>query len=290
MKNMNDIKRNLNAVKQTRQITNAMYLLSASLTKRAMSQIQYNLIYMRRIRAVVREILEKSAGIEHPYLIKREKGRTAFYVLSSDKGLCGSYNTGICECAINEIKKFQNPYVESSGICGNEILTEHGIKLDSKDVSASQKPSIYTSRMIGEHFINMYNDKDINEIYIIFTHYYSQTSQTPVCVRILPLNLDDFRDVTAEYAYTSEIIYEPSQSDVFDILVPQYIIGYIYECLNQSMLCENIARMNAMQSSTRNADEMLKKLSFEFNTARQLAITNEITEIAAATEIINKSN
>ncbi len=289
MKNMNDIKHNINAVKQTRQITNAMYLLSASLTKKAMSQIQYNLIYMRRIRAVVREILEKSSDIKHAYLNKRIKGRVAFFILSSDKGLCGAYNTGICECAINEIEKHQNPYIESSGICGTEILTERGIIPNRKELSASQKPSIYTSRLIGENFINIYNEDEINEVYIVYTHYYSQTVQKPVCIRILPLNLDDFYEVSDEYVYNSDIIYEPSQSEVFDILVPQYIIGYVYECLNQSMLCENISRMIAMQSSTRNADEMLKKLSYEFNTARQLAITNEITEIAAATEIINKS-
>lgn len=289
MKNMNDIKRNLNAVKQTRQITNAMYLLSASLTKKAMSQIHYNLIYMQRIRAVVREILEKSVNIEHAYLNKQEKGKAAFFILTSDKGLCGAFNNNICECALNEIEKHQNPYIESSGICGTEILTERGIEPDYKELSASQKPSIYTSRLIGEHFINIYNEKEINEVYIVFTRYQSQAVQKPVCIRILPLNLNDFWDVNKEYVYNSDIIYEPSQSDVFDILVPQYIIGYVYECLNQSMLCENIARMIAMQSSTRNADEMLKKLSFEFNTARQLAITNEITEIAAATEIINKS-
>ena len=76
---------------------------------------------------------------------------------------------------------------------------------------------------------------------------------------------------------------------MFDTLVPQYIIGYIYGCLCHSMLSENVARMNAMQNSTRNADEMIKKLNFEYNTARQLSITNEITEIAAATEIIKNS-
>jgi F-type H+-transporting ATPase subunit gamma len=123
MKNMIDIKRNLHAVQQTRQITNAMYLLAASLTKKAISQIQYNQIYMRRIRAVVREILEKSAEEHHAYLDKKEKGSAAFLVIASDKGLCGAYNYNICECAERAIGKYQNPRIESAGICGTEILS-----------------------------------------------------------------------------------------------------------------------------------------------------------------------
>ncbi len=289
MKNMNDIKRNLAAVRQTRQITNAMYLLSASLTKKAMSQIQYNLIYMRRVRAVVREILEKSADTEHPYLKQREKGRAAFLILTSDKGLCGAYNSNVCECAAEEIKKHPDPYTISSGLCGTEILAELGIPVAVKELSASQKPSIYSARMTGEHLVNLYNDREVSEVYIAFTRYISQAVQKPVCIRILPLGIDDFSEVSDEYLYSADLIYEPSITEVFDTLVPQYIIGYVYECLNQSMLCENIARMTAMQSSTRNADGMLKKLSFEYNNARQLAITNEIIEIAAATELISKS-
>lgn len=289
MKNMNDIKRNLHAVSQTRQITNAMYLLSASLTKKAISQIQYNQIYMRRIRAVVREILEKTEDEHHVYLDRKEKGRAAFFVVASDKGLCGAYNYNICECAEREIAKYENPYVTSAGICGTEILSGRGIHAYHEWLSASQQPSIYISRLIGESFINLYNNNEINEVFIIYTHYYNQAVQKAVCVKILPLDLNDFYDVSDEYAYRSDIIYEPSMRDVFDTLVPQYIIGYVYGCLNQSMISENIARMNAMQSSTRNADEMIKKLNFEFNTARQLSITNEITEIAAATEITNKS-
>lgn len=289
MKSMNDIKHHLNAVVQTRQITNAMYLLSASLTRKMLDQIQYNLFYMRRIRAAVREIFENSSAAQHPYLNMRKEGRAAFYIVSSDKGLCGSFNHDICDRAMEEIKKHPSPYVESSGTRGTEILTERGIKIDRKEFSDSRRPSIYASRLIGEHLIHMYDDREINEIYFVYTKYQTQAVQKAVCIRMLPLNPDDFTDVNDEPYKKSDMIYEPSQKDVFDIMVPQYIIGYVYECLNQSVLCENIARMNAMQSSTRNADEMIKKLKFEYNTARQLAITNEITEIAAATELIKKS-
>jgi F-type H+-transporting ATPase subunit gamma len=244
---------------------------------------------MRRIRAVVREILEKSNDAHHVYLDKKKTGKAAFLVIASDKGLCGAYNYNICECAERETRKYENPHIESAGISGTEILIGRGMHIEREWLSASQQPSIYSARLIGETLINLYNNNEINEIFIIYTHYYNQAVQKAVCQKILPLDLNDFYDVSDEYVYRSDIIYEPTKQDVFNTLVPQYIIGYIYGCLNQAMISENIARMNAMQSSTRNADEMIKKLHFEFNTARQLAITNEITEIAAATEITNKS-
>ena len=168
MKNMNDIRRNLRAVEQTRQITNAMYLLSASLSKKLISQISHNQLYMRRIRSVVREILEKSAGIHHAYLDRRENGRAAFLIISSDKGLCGAYNYNICDCAEAEIRKYADPHIESLGICGTEILINHGIVSVEEEYDISQKPSVYTSRLLGEHLINLYNDI-ANEVFIVYT-------------------------------------------------------------------------------------------------------------------------
>jgi len=288
MKNMAAIKRNINAVEQTRQITNAMYLLSASETRKAMLQINYNKRFVHSIREAVRNIVidAEGEGFSNQYLETKPTGRAAFLVISSDKGLCGSYNYNICDCLSAELAKFENPYVGSAGTCGSAILRQRGIRVDTEWDGIVTHPSVHVAEHIAEHFINMFNNREISELYVVYTHFKSQILQFPTCRRLLPLIPEDFSDVT-ERSVDLDMIYEPSISGVFDILVPQYIIGYIFGRLMQSMLCENSARMNAMQNSTRNADEMLKKLNFEYNTVRQLAITNEITEIAAAVEVFN---
>ena len=121
-------------------------------------------------------------------------------------------------------------------------------------------------------------------MYIVYTEFVNSSVQTPKCVRLLPLLRRDYTDVSYEYNYQAQAIYEPSIEKVFEHLVYQYITGFMYDVFMQSSASENIARMTAMQNATRNADEMTAALSAQLNAARQLQITNEITEIAAACE------
>ena len=286
MKSMNEIRRNQRAVQETRQITNAMYLLSTSRMKRAMSQIGYNQVYMRRIRAAVKDVLDKAQGAKHRYLDSTRSERAAFVVMASDKGLCGAYNANVVHLAEQKCALYSNPYVTTVGICSTKMLQSRGIPVHHEWLGASQQPSIYYARQIGEALVGLYRDGAVDEVYVVYTHYYSQVKQEAVCVRLLPLSAEDFGDVSLEYNYQADIIYEPSIEAVFDTLVPQYVIGLVYGCLNQASASEHVTRMNAMQNATHNADEMLRRLNFEYSMARQTAVTNEITEIAAAMEII----
>ena len=126
---------------------------------------------------------------------------------------------------------------------------------------------------------------DYHEVYIVYTEYVNSNVQTPKCVRLLPLIESDFDDIEQEDSHPTQMIYEPSVEAVFEHLVWQYVVGFMYDVFMQSAASENIARMTAMQNATRNADEMIKELAVELNSARQLQITNEITEISAAAEM-----
>jgi F-type H+-transporting ATPase subunit gamma len=289
MRSMSEIKRNLRAVRETRQITNAMYLLSASITKRALARVSYNQIYLQRIRAVVKDLLGKSAGVHHVYLDERQEKKATFIVISSDKRLCGAYNHNVVARAEQALAKYDDPYIISVGLCGSEIMRSRDLNIGYEWLGVSQEPSLFFARKIGENLVDLYNRGDTNEVYVVYTRYYSQSEQKAECVRVLPLEIRDFEDVCEEFIYEADMLYEPCIADVFDTMVPQYIIGFIYGCLNESLTSENIARMNAMQNATRNADDMIKKLGFAYNTARQLAITSELTELAAATEIIDSA-
>ena len=284
MKNMNEIRRHIKAVEQTRQITNAMYLLSTSQMKKAIRKMDFNKTYLRRIRATVKDILMHTDK-QHVFLEDRGNKRQAFVVIASDKEMCGSYNNDVIKAAIKKIRECEHPLVMTVGLRAHIMLEKAGINIDKHWYGASQNPYVFHAREISDRLIDLYLENEIDEAYIIFTRYYSQVNQTIRCMRLLPLNLEDFSKIELEFDKPRQIDFAPTFREVFDTMVPQYIIGYIYAALNHASACENIARMNAMQSATRNADEMLDKLSREYNAARQLAITNEITEIAAAANL-----
>lgn len=288
VRNLSSIRHEEKAVEQTRQITNAMYLLSTSRMKKAMQMIEYNQMYMRRIRAAVKDILRMSGTIHHHY-VEDTGTRPAYLVISADKSMCGAYNFNVVDCAVSNMKKHAvKPYVVNVGICGYQMLSSKGFDPDMDWLGASQKPSLYYARQIAEHLISLYDSDEISEIYAVYTRYINSAVQKTECIKLLPLSMDIFDDVNIEYDYQAQPIYEPSPIDVFNTMVPQYCIGMVYGMLSHASASEHAARMTSMQSATHNADGMIDELKFEYNTARQSAITSEITEIASAVEIFTK--
>lgn len=288
MSNANEIKQHLKAVEQTRQITNAMYLLSTSRMKKAMQHVDFNLFYLQRLRATMKDILSKTKNndLTNRFIEDKGKGSAVFVVITSDKGLCGGYNSSVVKLALEKISEYDNyPVVISLGITGDKMLRDKGIIPVYSWYGASQHPTLNLANQVAEKLIGLYLTDDFHEVYVVYTEFHSAANQEPKCVRLLPLLRRDFLDVEREGDKTAEMIFEPSIDVVFDQLVYQYVTGFMFDVFMQSAASENIARMNAMQNATKNADDMIKHLSTELNAARQLQITNEITEISAAVEM-----
>lgn len=287
MSSPNEIKQHLKAVQQTRQITNAMYLLSTSRMKKAMQNIDFNLFYMNRLRATIKDILSKTKNnnMTNHFIEDDHLGTAVFVVITSDKGLCGGYNSAVIDVALENIKKHENPMVISLGISGDKLFKEKGIVPGYSWYGASQHPTMNLADQVAQKIIDLYITNDYHEVYVVYTEFVNANEQIPRCVRLLPLLRRDFSDLREESDKNALMIYEPSIEEVFDNLVFQYVTGFMYDVFMQSSASENIARMSAMQNATRNADEMIDELSTELNAARQLQITNEITEISAAVEM-----
>ena len=287
MENISELKQHLHAIEQTRQISNAMYLLSTSRMKKSMQSIDYNLDYMHKLRATIKDIISKTKHnmLTDPFIELTEGGKALFFVITSDKGLCGGYNSAVFNLAMKKMSGYDKPVVYSYGYKGTEMFLNHGITPDDSMYGASQRPSLYSARALGERIVELYDDCAVSEVYIVYTEYVNSAVQRPVCKRVLPLLRRDFDDVEYENKYLADVLYEPDLQTVFDRMVPQYIIGMMYDIMMQSAASENAARMTAMQNATKNADEMIADLSRKINAARQLIITNEITEITAATNI-----
>ena len=284
MSSIRDIKQRLSSIEQTRQITNAMYLLSTSMMRKSMLNVSYNIEYMNLLRGFMKDILEntKGAGLHDHYIDKSENGKALFVAVAGDKGLCGGFNSAVAQLAKEKMSLKEQPVLYSFGLIGADYFENRSIKVTKQLNGSSMHPSIHTAREITEEVLELYNSGEVNEIYFVYNRYFGSSVHFPVCIRLLPLLRHDFTDV--DESAPAELLFEPSPEAVLKYIVPLYCTGMIYDILMQSSTAESSARLEAMQSATRNADEMIDKLQMDMNAARQLAITNEITEIAAAGE------
>lgn len=287
MSSMGELKAHLNAVKQTRQITNAMYLLSTSRMKKAMQNIDFNLAYLNKLRVTIKDILSKAKhnDIHNRFIEQQGEGQTLFIAVSSDKGLCGGFNSAVAELTAKKMSEREEPLLFSVGSIGTSLLSAKGLHPTYSKNSMLRVPTLDAAEAVASAIIELYRKHEVNEAFVVYTQYESSAVQKPVCRRLLPLLRRDFTDLEYEYKYTAYPIYEPNVSAVFENLVSHYVTGFMYDVFMQSTASENCARMSAMQSATENADGMIAELSAKINAERQLAITNEITEISAAAEI-----
>lgn len=285
MRSLSDVKNSIDAIGDTSKITSAMKLISTSKMQKAISRYDANLLYFNRVRAAIKDILVHSHDLHHTFLEKHTKGSPAYIVIAADKGLCGGYNHNILNFAYDLMTK-DDKFVITIGQEARAFFERKNVPIDVEYLHISQNPTLYDARNLTDDLARMYKGGEMNEVHLLYTRYYSSVKQVPTAIKLLPMELVDFEDISTETDYASEMNYHPSPKPVFDILVPQYIIGLVYGALIQAFASENSARMMAMDSSSKNADEMLGKLNIELNRARQQAITMEITEIVGALEAL----
>ena len=285
MNNLGEIKSHISAIGQTRQITNAMYLISASKMRSTIKKIDYNVKYMERLRSTMKDLLLHTDDLSgYPYIRhSKDIKNTLVIVITGDKGMCGGYNNNVISLALEKFAQCNNHGLKVGviGIVGEEYFINHGIKPDFIWRGVIQNPILYNARQIAARIIEEYNSGNVDDVHVVYTRYKNSVVQTAEALRILPIEIGDYDDVSIEYQYNAAMNFEPSPGSVFSRLVPQYLIALIFNMLVQSSTSEYAARMNSMQTSTSNADDMLDSLRFEYNRRRQLDITSEIAEIAA---------
>ncbi|MDR0445830.1 MAG: ATP synthase F1 subunit gamma [Oscillospiraceae bacterium] len=284
MASANEIRHRIAAVEQTRKITGAMEMVSSNRMRRIMSHREYNRRYFDYIRRSMREILNSVEGITHPYLTARPEGRRAYIVITGDKGLCGSYNSAILALADQRLAEFPDATLITIGNIAEEYYRRRGRIPDLSMYGIVQDPTMKAARRISREIMRIYDEGLTDEVHMVFTASYDEMKNKPFECRILPIMDDDYLDIDDDER--EETIYSPSPHAVLNELVPQYILGLLFGIIAQAYASEHYARMNAMHASTQNAGEMLKALTTQYNLARQSAITNELSEITGAAEIL----
>jgi F-type H+-transporting ATPase subunit gamma len=287
MASMGDIKHSIHSISETEQITRAMHLISSSKMRKAISRFESNHIYFERVQSSIKDILLHTHGLSHPYIGESSGGRAAYVVIAADKGLCGGYNHNVLNLAYEYMQQSKERYILTIGQEARAFFDRRKYMVDVEFLHVSQNPTLNNARNITSDILELYEGGIMDEVYIVYTHFISALRQEPRVQKLLPLSMSNLIGVEAGTDYSAELDYHPSPKEVFDILVPQYIIGLVYGCLVHSYASEQCARMTAMESATNNAEEMIEKLTKEYNRARQQAITKEISEIMGALEALS---
>lgn len=283
MASLNDLQNRMKSVRDTRKITNAMYLISSAKMRKARRDMEASRPHFFASQAVIADILYNLPEIVHPYIgdtmETARRGKTAFIVVTGDKGLAGAYNHNILKLVEQLDRDPAQSVLYTVGEVGLHSAQQMGYPVDLEMHYPSQEPNISRARELSLRLVEKYQTGELGEIFVVYTGLY-QTATEPICRRLLPLYREDFTQfVPSDDGKLS--VYLPSAQSILDTVVPNYLTGFLFDLLVESYCAELSARMMAMQSATENADEMLQQLSLDANRARQEAITQEITEIAS---------
>ena len=272
-----EIKTRIRSMESTKQITKAMEMVAASKLRRAQTQVSNSRPYFEMLSNTISSILRSNSDFSSPYLKPRTGNKVMYIVIAGDRGLAGGYNSNVLKMVMAEIQG-KDAMVLPIGKKAVEFFKGRKIPALSENFAEVAEISVGDCFSISKLLSKAYLNGEFDEVYIAYTNFNSVISQVPATKKLLPLVLPENEE---KAPYTSDIIYDPNNEEVFDAVVPEYLGGIVYGAICESRASEQAARRTAMDSATSNAEEMIADLSLKFNRARQAAITNEIIDIVA---------
>lgn len=285
-----EIKRRIESVKNTQQITSAMKMVSASKLRKVQTMVGQGDLYRERLRAMLFNVADSVENKENiPYLKTREVKRAAILVITSNKGLCGGYNNHLLNeaLALYEAKKASGIEVEiiAIGKKADEFFTRKQITIKKAFLDFSDVPKREESEYLSEYLKEAFLEEVYDEIHIAYQSFVSAISQVPKTFKLLPIVYED--KVEKEGGYKPDYWFEPESDVILEDLLALYFKMMIETALIEARAGEHGARMSAMTATSDNATELLQDLKLSYNRARQAAITNEITEIVAGVNALD---
>lgn len=302
MASMRDIKRRKSSVESTQQITKAMKLVSTVKLQKAKARAEQSAAYFDGIYKTVSSILARSGNINHRYLKASTSEKKAVIMITSNKGLAGGYNANIIKLVTRDPRfNADNTVVYAVGKKGRDSVERLGYKVMSDYSEVMDNPIYADASDIMQDVLDAFEAGEIGEIYLAYTFFKNTVSHIPTLLKLLPVSSETERPKSEdeEGQEKAEIKtedstedrtpmnFEPEDEEALDMIIPKYMTSLIYGALVEAVASENGARMQAMDSATNNATEMIEHLSLLYNRARQSSITQELTEIIAGADAIN---
>ena len=292
-----EIKTKIKSVQNTRKVTSALQMVSASKIRKAQDLMSASRPYAHSMRNVISHLAHANTEYKHPYLVQREEvGKVAFVVISTDRGLCGGLNANLFRKLLGHVRQWQDKGVEVEMVAIGQKAVQFfrrikGVKLIGTATQLGERPRL--ERLIGviKVVLDAYDSRDIDRVFLCYNDFVNTMSQNPRVDALLPLSMaaaeiesgDEHDRVHASIAsdrqYQWDYLYEPDAQTVLDHLMQRYIESLVYQSVLENLASEQAARMVAMKSASDNASNLIDELTLIYNKARQAAITQEISEI-----------
>ena len=291
METSREIQTRIKSIQDTMKITNAMYMISSAKLKKARKNLENTEPYFEMLQGTIARIIRHMPEMEHRYFEEsgdKQRKKRGYIVISADKGLAGAYNHNVLKLTEECLKNGQDDLLFVVGELGREYFIQHKIPIYAQFRYTVQDPTLSRARDISDCLVSLYDEKKLDEIYVIYTYAENSMKVEAKVQRLLPLKKETLAASMLLGVYAEDIRMIPSAGSVLENVVPDYVTGFIYGALVESFCSEQNSRMMAMEAATDNAEKILKELQIRFNRVRQGAITQEITEVIAGAKAQKK--
>jgi F-type H+-transporting ATPase subunit gamma len=279
MAKTHDLKRRIRSIKNPMQVTKAMKMVSAARLRRAQDRILAARPFAVTTGKVLSSLAARANPERHPLLVQREINRAELILVTSDRGLCGSFNANAIKAATAFLLQHrpETLNVMTIGRRGRDFVRRRNLKITAEWLDIFRNLEFSTAQVIGDDLVQRYVDGEIDAVYVAYNEFKSVVSQRPVVEQILPIPRADL--VPAGEA--EEYIYEPEAESLLAAILPGYVRIQVWRALLESAAAEHAARMTAMDSATKNAKELTEALTLHMNRVRQASITTAIIEVVS---------
>jgi F-type H+-transporting ATPase subunit gamma len=295
MASVQDIKRRVRSVQNTRKITRAMELVAAAKLRRAQSRIEAMRPYAERMQELMSGVARASTSLQGlPLLQRREVRKAAIVPLTGDRGLAGAFNAQILREAFAHERRLRGEGIEPfwlvAGKKGASTLRFRRYEIGQAWTGFSDSPRYADAQAIAHRISELYSEREVDQVVVIYNHFESALTQRVVAQDVLPIpeSLLEGGDEHAQ-ALLGDFIYEPEPEQILERLLPVYVETELFRALLESAASEQGARMTAMRNASKNAGELIDNLTLAMNRARQAEITQEILEVVAGADALTQS-
>lgn len=295
MPSLKDIRNRIDSTKNTQQITKAMKMVSAAKLRRAQQNIVNMRPYAQGLMTVIADVATTHA-VDHPLLssgpeVDGRKKKVLLVVITSDRGLCGAFNTNVSKFTERYLRDNANTSEKIDllmvGRRGADYFRRRGKVAVDTILNLAKDISYPLASKISHRVVDLYKGGEYEEVRIVYNEFVSAIQQTVVCETLLPIDVEKAATLNkGTGGFPAELIFEPSPAEIMDELIWKHFDIQVYRCLSESVAAEHGARMTSMENATKNAGEMIRTLTLTYNKARQAAITTELIEITSGAEAL----
>jgi F-type H+-transporting ATPase subunit gamma len=293
MATLREIRRRIAGVKSTQKITKAMKMVAAAKLRRAQDAIISARPYARKMGELLQRLIAATEECDNPFVVQRDIKKIAIVVVTSDRGLCGTFNSNIIRTAANYINinyskenNEGNIHLITIGRKGYDFFIKRNHKIDNKHLGIFGNLNFQYAKDIITELSNGFLTEKYDKVVVIYNEFKSVMHQKIVIEQLFPVMSNN---VKKEIVSRTSYIYEPSSKKIIDSLVPKYLNFQIWRILLESNAAEQGARMTAMDNATTNAEDLISSLQLSYNKARQASITKELLEIVSGAEALKKT-